>query len=146
VGPSIGQAVAGLNAVTKRLRVRRLLLVLVMGGDVLMLAAAAAWPSLASDPTRVASLVLAGLVLALAGSHEASRRQGESSFEDLIDQLQRRTREGADTGDPTGEEAKAALRSFAIAASLPLIPGKFGPMVYAFLAVLITGGVVTLLR
>ncbi len=65
---------------------------------------------------------------------ETSRKQGDALFEEISDLLQLRYYQRLADAEPPEErpfvDGKIILRSFARAADLPIIPGKFGPAVY----------------
>lgn len=75
-------------------------------------------------------------VLSFIVLYESSRRRGDSIFEEISDELQwnvgyrhSATAGAADEMPPL--KARVILRSFARTTDLPLIPGKFGPAIYA---------------
>ncbi len=93
-------------------------------------------------PAIVVALLLASAVLIIATSFERLRRFGDVLFLEISDELQWNIRA---TEMRAGESAaserpklhvRIALRSFARASDLPLIPGKFGPAIYIAINVL----------
>jgi hypothetical protein len=74
------------------------------------------------------SLSAAALALVTVLTHEHLRKAGDALFEEISDEFQRRFK----SSDPTGEysEARKALRAFSATTDLPLIPGKWGPVIY----------------
>lgn len=103
-------------------------------------------PNLFELSSRTFSLlVLCSSALALISVvvYESLRKQGDSLFEEVSDELQwnirkagRKTTAGADYEATVADErpklhTRIILRSFARATDLPLIPGKFGPAIYA---------------
>ena len=88
--------------------------------------------------TTVVSMVLAGAVLVTVVHHEYLRRLGDALFEEISDEFQRpmmkSVPEESEFGPPPNDlDARVALRSFSSTADLPLIPGKFGPGIYALI-------------
>jgi hypothetical protein len=67
--------------------------------------------------------------------YESLRKRGDALFEEISDELQWnvRTESKANphTSDRPNLNARVALRSFARATDLPLIPGRYGPGIYA---------------
>ena len=84
-----------------------------------------------------ASLVAGILALILVVFYETLRKQGESLFEEISDELEWHilAEPSKQSASPTGERpslsARIVLRSFVRATDLPLVPGKFGPSLYA---------------
>ena len=80
-------------------------------------------------------MVILALILAVA--NERLRRTGDVLFQEIGDELQWNTRaekvppgKGAANERPP-LEARVILRRFAQGTDLPLVPGRFGPAVYA---------------
>jgi hypothetical protein len=76
--------------------------------------------------------------LAVIVLFENLRRGGDALFEQISDELHwhvgyRKQKENGAVADDDGQlsDARLVLRAFAGAADLPLIPGKFGPAIYA---------------
>ncbi len=90
----------------------------------------------------VVSLFLGGLAFAIVVFHESLRRQGETLFEEISDELEWRVQETDHLGNQAIAEerpdlrARIALRSFTRTTDLPLVPGRFGPAIYAGLNIL----------
>jgi hypothetical protein len=87
-------------------------------------------------------VLLAGSVFVTVVVHENLRKTGDALFEEISDELQRRfkRRTVSDKPSVSGEPspylaARITLRSFSSTADLPLVPGKFGPGLYAFVSV-----------
>ena len=84
-----------------------------------------------------ASLLTGGLGLILVMFYEMLRKQGESLFEEISDELEwhvegvRVTDRASDVVERPHLHARIILRSFARTTDLPLVPGKFGPALYA---------------
>ncbi len=74
---------------------------------------------------------------------ENLRRGGDALFEEISDELhwhlgyRKQTASGTVTNGGQPPDARLVLRAFAQAADLPLIPGKFGPAIYAGVNVVI---------
>ncbi|MDZ7361412.1 MAG: hypothetical protein ONB46_11925 [candidate division KSB1 bacterium] len=75
--------------------------------------------------------------LAVIVLFENLRRGGDALFEEISDKLhwyvgyRKQKENGAAANDGQPPDARLVLRAFAGAADLPLIPGKFGPAIYA---------------
>jgi len=99
-------------------------------------------------------IAITTVALALVTVHEYMRKMGDTLFEEINDDLQRGIRVSIQSSSihsktvksraakrPSKQpvrknfpvEAKYVLKGFARAADLPLIPGKFGPGVYALI-------------
>lgn len=64
--------------------------------------------------------------------YEILRKRGDALFEEISDELQWNIKRAVSTTEERPMlTARVALRSFARATDLPLIPGKFGPGLYA---------------
>ncbi|MBN2209174.1 MAG: hypothetical protein JW759_07750 [Candidatus Coatesbacteria bacterium] len=94
-------------------------------------------------PALVLALFLASAVLIIATYFERLRRIGDVLFLEISDELQwnirateMRAGESAASERPK-LDVRIALRSFARASDLPLIPGKFGPAIYVAINILI---------
>jgi len=87
------------------------------------------------------SLLLSIIVLAMAniaalGFFESLRKRGDAIFQELSDELQWHVGRPSGEGVPQNRpllEARIAMRTFSVAAELPLVPGRFGGAVYAIL-------------
>ena len=88
---------------------------------------------------NILSLILIVSALVAAVMFEINRKEGDALFEEISDELQweeqlmRYYQKLADAEPTEGRpfaDVKIILRSFARAADLPIIPGKFGPAVY----------------
>jgi hypothetical protein len=102
----------------------------------------------------VGVLVMAFTILFLAVHFETIRKRGDVLFKEISDELQWNVR----FSDPDGTapprrpsfDARLALRSFAHASDLPLVPGRYGPLAYALVdlmsvaVIVIFGGFKTL--
>jgi hypothetical protein len=101
------------------------------------------WEWFGTDWLAIVSLSFGSVALYGCASHEIWRKRGEVLFEEISDEVERRTVMIA--RDPKFEEekpglllrARLALRDFAHASDLPFIPGKFGPTIYAAVNLLI---------
>jgi hypothetical protein len=88
------------------------------------------------------SLVFGGMALAAVMFHESLRKQGDTLFEEISDELEWHVKDVSiyEKRDVAEERptlrARIALRSFARTTDLPLIPGRFGPAIYAAINVL----------
>lgn len=76
------------------------------------------------------------LALSFIVLYESLRRRGDSIFEEISDELQWNVGYRQSTTSGTADEmpplkTRVILRSFARTTDLPLIPGKFGPAIYA---------------
>jgi hypothetical protein len=67
--------------------------------------------------------------------YDSLRKRGDALFEEISDELQWNVRNDLNLKPTMAERpmlnARVALRSFARATDLPLIPGKYGPGIYA---------------
>jgi hypothetical protein len=82
-------------------------------------------------PISITALTILWIVL-----YEAMRKRGETLFEEVSDELQWNVRKESQAKYPPADDrpmlnARIALRSFARATDLPLVPGKYGPGFYA---------------
>jgi hypothetical protein len=74
-------------------------------------------------------------VIAIFGivRYDLLRKRGDALFEEISDELQwniRKNLAAPTTTDRPELNARVALRSFARATDLPLVPGKYGPGIY----------------
>jgi len=83
-------------------------------------------------------------VLLIVALFESYRRRGDALFEELSDEFlwnnstsRRRSSDSYPESRPP-LEIRLLLRSFTRAADLPMVPGRFGPAVYAAFNLLIT--------
>lgn len=91
----------------------------------------------------IVTLTSGSVALFGCASHEIWRKRGDVLFEEISDEVERRTVVIAK--EPEFEEekpalllrARLALRDFSHASDLPFIPGKFGPTIYAAVNLLI---------
>jgi hypothetical protein len=78
------------------------------------------------------------VALALVLVYDRIRRRGDASFEEISDEFQwylsRPTVEGSVT-PPL--DVRIALRTFARTSDLPLVPGRFGPAIYAVVDIVV---------
>lgn len=84
------------------------------------------------------SLGLGAASLALIVFYESLKKRGEALFEEISDELEWDVRgsEGRQSAEGRPElRARIALRTFARTTDLPLIPGKYGPAIYAVLVI-----------
>jgi hypothetical protein len=82
------------------------------------------------------------LSLSCVVMYESLRRRGDTLFEEISDELQwkigREARNEKVANESPPLNARVVLRTFARTTDLPLVPGKFGPAVYAGINVLLT--------
>ncbi len=88
------------------------------------------------------SLFFGLIALIGVGFRETVRKQGDTLFEEISDEIQRGMRMSPQgmtysISDDLLLRARIALRNFAKAGELPLVPGKFGPTIYAAVNLLI---------
>lgn len=91
--------------------------------------------------TKIVFLIPALAALLSVGLYETFRREGDALFEEISDELEwdiRSRRISAKMPQEKPELAvRTVLRKFARASDLPLIPGRFGPAIYAGLNLLL---------
>jgi len=79
-------------------------------------------------------VILAIIVLLLAVDFESTRKKGDALFKEISDELQWNLRFSDPDSPPPPKRVqlnmRLALRSFAGASELPLIPGQYGPLTY----------------
>lgn len=97
--------------------------------------------------TVIASVALTLFSLYLLTSFDRMRRRGDATFEELSDELQWHIRGHQKTVELGSErsasstpnlEVRLAMRRFSAACDLPLVPGRFGPAIYAFINILLS--------
>ena len=90
-------------------------------------------------------IALTSMTILCAALHDTLRRKGEVLFEEISDELHWRQKEIPIDGVPARPDqegrpalnARVILRSFAHASDLPLIPSKFGPIIYVSINLLL---------
>jgi hypothetical protein len=86
-----------------------------------------------SELLLILSALATLVALMLAVKFESKRKLGDVLFKEASDDLQWRSRFGdatASLGDRPDIGARIALRSFAETTDVPLVPGRFGPLIY----------------
>lgn len=131
-------------------RLRRLgllLVILTCAGLVILLGVNSLFKTFSSSRPDfwllLSSLALSGAAFIAAAIHDVWRKRGDTLFDEVSDEVQRGIH-ASPTGDLmfTGgqdmqQRVKVALRVSANVSDLPLVPGKFGPTVYAVINLLL---------
>ncbi len=89
------------------------------------------------------SVLFTIIIFGLAIFYENQRKSGEAIFEEVSDELQWHIGYRSSIPNKVSEkkpelEIRIALRTFARTTDLPLIPGKFGPVLYIGINILIS--------
>jgi hypothetical protein len=97
--------------------------------------------SYSSDDFLIWAFLVGGNVL-LALSFESFRKRGNALFEELSDEFQWHLGSEKKLFDKIGPtrppiELRVTLRSFLSATDLPLAPGRFGPLIYTIINVIL---------
>jgi hypothetical protein len=137
----VESAIAYLNKIQRQQRISGLETVIVsLVHLALVLATAFRFGGFARfDPTLSAtgSIFITLLVLGLVVQHERRRKTGDALFEVISDEfqfgLQKKMRRPSGSKRRPYLDARIVLREYSGAADLPLVPGKFGPGIYALL-------------
>lgn len=88
-------------------------------------------------------VILGCIVIFYLIIYEGLRKQGDTLFEEISDELQWNVQKNLSAGDkPIADErplllARITLRTFARTTDLPLVPGRFGPAIYTVANILI---------
>jgi hypothetical protein len=132
-----------LERLTLRLRLFGLFGFLCTGTNLLLLFVTLLGPRFYGSSTKLITTVMLEVTvvaLLIVTSHEYLRKSGDSLFEEISDDLQKNVRskdlrlqktKARASKNKVPNSARYTLRAFAKGADLPLIPGRFGPAIYA---------------
>jgi hypothetical protein len=131
---SVNQSMSELRMVTRRLRLLGLVIVLFTVGSVLEALILPLFPGydLTNRSLALMAASLAVAALALIILYDRTRRRGEALFEEISDEFQWYIARPTTKGGVTPPlDVRVVLRTFAKTSDLPIVPGRFGPAIYA---------------
>ncbi len=142
VSGALARTLAELEALTPRLQRLGFLLLLMCVGNVVLFVTLLQVVNSGSFSTQVArsapyafaSLIVSALTVFGAAIFERLRKQGYVIYEEISEELQARYRNerGRErfSGRTPSLPVRLAMRKFHAATSVPLVPGRYGPVVY----------------